>query len=363
MKTISCYISFLWWRFLVVTVAVGIVSAFPAVQLSAADAEASETPDEFPAVPLVDDSDPRYGAVNLDPWGKHILYFMFDGNREEGYNRMYAWVPGGREYSSPEPLRVDANNNFRTISWRSEKDDEIATTDYTFSSWRSTGTHGSRTSVDYITGETQVRSAQPYTNINIRFTLDYMRDRSPRGGANLLQMRIPAPPRGHSISLSTNFAVVRPQAVWENVDFYWHVERRHVTDDKQRAQLNISGRAQLGTHSHNRGITLGSVPEGFFDLDVRVAPYMKDPIFQETIPAYELVNDGLIIEVPYGWYTISYHSETHPWLGGRELSRSSRLRPLGPRRPASTPLRDDASPASRLRGPPPPLLRGPGGGN
>ncbi len=359
MMKISCNGAFLWRRFLGVAFAACMVSEFPAVKLSAADTEASATPDEFPAVTLVENSDPRYGAVNLDPWGKHILYFMFDGNSETGYNRMYAWVPGGREYSSPEPLRVDANNNFRTISWRSEKDDEIATTDYTFSSWRSTGTHGSRTSIDYITGETQVRSARPYTNINIRFTLDYMRDRSPRGDANLLQMRIPVPSRGHSISLSTNFAVVRPQAVWENVDFYWDVERRHVPDDQHRARLNISGQAQLGTHSHNRGITLVSVPAGFFDLDIRVAPYMKDPIFQETIPVYELVNEGLVVEVPYGWYTISYRSETHPWLGARELSRSSRLRPLGPRHPASAPLRDDdTSPASRLRGPPPSQLRG-----
>lgn len=325
--------------------------------LRAGDNQGAEGPGEFPSVALEEDSTPRYGAFYLDPWYENILYVLFDGNRETGYRRMYAWIPGSRDYAHPVPFRVDADNNFRTISWRAERDHEIATTDYTFRSWRSTGTHGERTDIDYVTGETQVRAARPFTNINIRYTLDYMRDRAPRGGENRLQLRIPDPPRGHSIHLATNFADVHPRAAWEQVDFYWDVERRY-TPNEDKAQLHLKGRAQLGTHSHNRGITLGAVPRGFFDLEVAIAPYMKDPVFQETVPAVELVNEGLIIDLPFGWYTISYRGETHSWLGGRELSRTSRLRPLGPRRPASAPLREDTSPASRLRGPPPSQLRG-----
>ena len=148
----------------------------------AGDDQAGEGPEEFPSVTLEEDSTPRFGAFYLDPWHEDILYVLFDGNRETGYRRMYAWIPGSRDYDDPVPLSVDADNRFRTISWRAEKDDEIATTDYAFRSWRSTGTHGERTHIDYVTGETQVRAARPFTNINIRYTLDYMRDRAPRGG-------------------------------------------------------------------------------------------------------------------------------------------------------------------------------------
>ncbi len=348
---------FLWMRCFLVTVVVAVFTAIPVQSVRADDEEDAERPDEFPSVPLTEDSAPRYAAVYLDPWREDILYVMFDGNRAQGYQRMYAWIPGSRDYANPEPLRVDADHNFRTISWQSEKDGEIASTAYTFRSWRTTGTHRPGTRIDYITGEREVRADRPFTNINIMLTLDYMRDRSPRGGANRLQISIPSPPHGHTINLSTNLAGAKPQALWENVDFYWDVDRRHARGE-DRAQLYIQGRATLGRHRHARAIILRSVPDGFFDLDIRIAPYMRSPIFQEIVPAYELVHEGMVVDVPFGWYTISYSVETHPWLGARKLERSTDLRPLGPYRPASAPLRDDASPASRLRGPPPSQLRG-----
>ncbi len=323
-------------------------------------------PEEFPSVTLVSDSVPRYGAVRLDPWGENVLYFLFDGNRERGYNRMYVWVPEGRQYARPTPMNVGPDYTFPTISWQTEKDDEVVETAYTFYSRRTVGTHGgrsARTSIDYETGKTVTRSAQssrPYTNISLRYNLIYSRDRSPRGGDNLLRVSIPAPgsaSSGSSISTSTNFASITPQAAWNNIHFRWSVDRQH-DGDHDNARLRISGRAQHGSSGSNqRQVTFDTIPKGFFDLNIRVSPYMKDPVFTKTIPVIDLIRDGIMVEVPFGWYTAAYNTETHPWIGGRKISQGTRLMALGRRQPASTSrVSQDRSPASQLRGPPPSQL-------
>ena len=317
-------------------------------------------PEAFPSVPMIDDSVPRYGAVRLDPWNQDVLYLLFDGNREQGYNRLYVWVPESREYDRPKPLNVRHDHTFPTISWRAEKDDEIVETEYIFSSRRSVGTRGgrsARTSIDYSTGETvtrSARSAQPYTNISLGHRLVYTRDRSPRGGENLLRVSIP----GSRISTSTNFASVSPRAIWNNIGFRWSVDRvDDVHDDN--ASLRITGRARHG----NDNVQFDAMPRAFFDINIRVSPYMQDPVFTKTIPVTDLMRDGLLVEIPFGWYRAAYNAKTHPWIGGRELSQGTSLMALGRRQPASTSAAArDRSPASQLRGPPPSQLRG-GPGN
>ncbi len=335
------------------------------------ETESRPAPEKFPSVTLVSDSVPRYGAVRLDPWGENVLYFLFDGNRERGYNRMYVWVPEGRQHARPTALNVGPDHTFPTISWRTEKNDEVVETAYTFYSRRSVGTHGgrsARTSIDYETGKTVTRSAQssrPYTNISLRYNLVYSRDRSPRGGDNHLRVSIPAPgsaSSGSSISTSTNFAAITPQAVWNNIHFRWSIDRQHDADH-DNARLRISGRAQHGSGSNQRQVTFDTIPKGFFDLNIRVSPYMKDPVFTKTIPVIDLIRDGIMVDVPFGWYTAAYDTETHPWIGGRKISQGTRLMALGRRQPASTSrVSQDRSPASQLRGPPPSQLRG-GPGN
>lgn len=330
-------------------------------------ADAKPMPEAFPRVDLVPNSVPQYGAVKLDPWGMNILYFVFDGNVENGYNRMYVWVPEGREYARPTALNARHEHTFPTITWRTEKDDEVAETAYTFRAIRQTGRTGgrdARTSIDYETGKTVTRSAvssRPYTNISFRYNLTYTRDRSPRGGPNLLRVNIPAPSHDHSrrsISLSTNFTEVIPQAAWNNIHFRWSVDRQYGAE-QNNAVLRFSGRPQHGSGSNRRHVSFDAIPQGFFDINLRISPYQKAPAFTKTIPMIDLANNGLTVDIPFGWYRAAYDAETHPWIGGRQVSQGTGLMALGRRQPASTSLvSGDRSPATQLRGPPPSQLRG-----
>lgn len=334
------------------------------------EAEAADQrpkPENFPTVPLVENSVPRYAAVRLDPWNKNVLYLMFDGNRRWGYNRLYVWVPEGRKYDTPTPLEVShSDNRFPTITWRTEKDNEVVETAYTFSSRRSVGVRSARsarsarttTSFDYATGKTvtrtrSARSARPargYTNISLGHNLVYTRDKSPLGGENLMRVSIP----GGSISTSTNFASVSPRVLWNNIGFRWSVDR---VDDgtSENALLNITGNIRRSDDT----IRFSAIPRSFFDINIRVSPYLQDPVFNKAIPVADLMRNGLQVEIPCGWYRAAYDAKTHPWIGGRDISGSMSLRSLGRSRPASSSAAArDRSPASRLRGPPPSQLRG-----
>lgn len=340
-------------------------TAEPDTDAVIAERKARPMPTAFPDVSTVADAVPRFAAVRLDPWAKNILYVMFDGNAEVGYNRMYAWVPEGQRYTQPTPFQIGGDNRFPAVTWTDTEGDEAVDVAYIFGSVRTTGVHGGGgggggTRVNYLTGEVTVTPPRspgpprPYTNISFSYSVDYKRDKSPRGGANLLQLRIPA-----NLNPPTNFVGLRPSALWNSVSFHWNIDRQTVTDI-DHAQLKFGGSVRVG----NRDVLVASMPTGFFDVEIRVSPYMKDPFVRETVPVQELARDGLFVSVPFGWYRASWSTTTHPWIGGRDLSgQTSGLMALSRSRPAvpgSTGGGGGGGATSALRGPPPSQLRGPG---
>ncbi len=312
-------------------------------------------PREFPSVALVAGSQPRYAAFQLDPWKRQTLYMLFDGNSEVGYNRLYVWSPGRGQYTRPAALSVGSDGRFPPIAWRETEGNEVAEVNYVFGSRRSTGITGTTgPRQDYQTGA--IIAAGPrraYTNISLTFSLDYVRDRSPQGGPNRLMLRIPGP-----INVATNFAEIRALSPWEAVYFRWSVARQ-AAGDADAARLAISG--NMYYHHEQNLVTIQAIPAGFFDMNITVSPYLKEPVFSQTVPMIDLVRDGLTLELSPTWYTAQWQSTVHAWLGGRNLSGQTGLMALGRDRPQTTVGAAGASPAPTvLRGPPPPLLRGPG---
>lgn len=328
-------------------------------------------PDAFPSVTLAGESIPRFAIFRADPWGKNNIYLLFDGEVTNGYNRMYVWVPEHRQFDRPTAMTANADGWFPEMRFEETHDGQRSEVTYRFRFTRQTQRHGgparsasTRTEFDYLTGQTRTISvpARPATPVRIvmtpvfSMTCNFMRDRSPLGGPNRLAVSL----SGHIGSVAKFEDLKGASAPWQNVRFNAAIQRDQHTNPHE-AILSIRGSVNYGGHGR---CVIQALPTGFMDVTVDVNPYMKQPLFSRVLDGMDLIRDGGEANVPFGWYTASWRVKLHPWLGGREYKGGNSLMSLSRSEAATTAAARGTlggdSPASRLRGPPPSQLRGPG---
>lgn len=351
--------------------------------------QAPAAPQAFPAAPLAAGSRPMYATFRADPWNQHVVYLMFDGEVTNGYNRLYVWIPDHAQYDRPQPLIAGANGVFPPIQFDASEGNERAHVAYRFqfsarprtlppqpSRDATPARTTSSTVFDYETGTSRTvtrtipaqpaQEAQPgrsWLEPAFAFTMNYTRDRQPFGGANRLALSVAG-----DISPVGKFEELRgATAPWNGIRYNLSIAR--IRDgDPQEVILRATGGVTYGEHAR---CTIETIPKGFMDVAVSVLPYLCDvhasaePAYRQTHNGFDILSNGLEFGVPFGWQRTAWKAELHPWIGGRSFTGGTRMSAMGRSAPATAGTRQGGlgsgdTPDSRLRGPPPSQLRGPG---
>lgn len=280
---------------------------FPALSMAA-------LPAAYPAVQLREDSSPRYAAVNLDPWGRNTAYLLFDGDQQNGYPRMYVWIPGDARYGTPVAMMAGQENRYPPLRLRVEGDaDEAAEVVWNLR-W---GYHhsGGGGGVNYYTGE-QVSARPRSRHARISYEVNYARERRNVRGSRLA-LTIPG-----TLSFASEWdGAPRPQVPWEAINISLSVNR--VLEQDQIA-LRMGSRFY---HQSNRIVVVETIPDAFFDVQLSVSPYLKPAIYREDVPFESLLRSGVRVPVEPRWYSIAWTCELHPWMGGH-TRRGSHFMPV-----------------------------------
>lgn len=283
------------------------------VWLGAESVYGQTQPEQFPDVELIEESQPRYAAISLDAWGQSTAYVLFDGNNEVGYGRVYVWVPGDAQFGTPVAFNAGQGNRYPPLRRRTDGEEgEVSELTWTLG-WGYHHTGG--THFNYTTGESVTR--QRGRSARFPYTLDYVRDRPATAGSRLhLTINGFLPVTGDWTEVR---AGSRP---WNAIRTMVNVTR-HI--DRDQIILRLTGRL---IHQNNRLVAVESLPEPFFEVNVSVSPYMKNPLYAEALRFRDLFHSGVEIRVEPRWYSINWDYQMHPWLGSA-TRRDSHFRSVG----------------------------------
>lgn len=262
---------------------------------------AEARPDKFPEVRLIAESSPRYAALSFDAWAETEVYLLFDGNLEQGYNRLYVWIPGDRQYGTPVALTAAADRTFAPLLRRVNGGEDEASEVVWNLRWGYGATGG--TGVSYLTGETVTREIRRHANFG--FNLNYIRERRSVRGQRL-EITIPG-------SLPTVTAwqdLPRGLAPWNALRVNVQVNQQPVSD-----QITLRLTARL-LHA-DRTCPVLSMPDPFFKINLSVAPYMQAALFETEQQFQDLLQTGASVTVDPRWYSIAWDYQLPEWLGAR----------------------------------------------
>lgn len=280
--------------------------------LAAGSVHGQTRPESFPAVELIDESQPRYASISLDVWGNSTAYVLFDGNDEVGYERIYVWSPGDAQFGTPVAFRVGEANRFPPLQRRTDGEEgEVSELVWNLG-WGYHHTGG--THFSYTTGETVERDRG--RSARFSYNLNYLRDRPATAGSRLhLTMS------GHLPATGDWTAVRDGSRPWNAIRTMVNVTR-HI--DRDKIILRLAGRLM---HQNHR-VAIEALPDQFFDVNVSVSPYMKDPLYSDVLSFHDLFHTGVEVILEPRWYSINWDYQLHSWLGGG-TRRDSHFRSVG----------------------------------
>lgn len=238
-------------------------------------------------MPLAADADPRYSVVAGDAWQGKTTYLLFDGNTQQGYRRLYVWVPGDKGYETPKPVAAGENGVFPPIALVQQREGQSSAITWQFSArkqeWRR---GGDQTRFDYATGEKVVvegGAVESGVNTAFDYQVNYVRE---LGGSEKVDLVI----RG-GLPVAAEWGK-RPGAVapWDGIPFGTSVKRSATAEG---ARLTFS--PGLG------GATVRALPSSA-RVTIKVLPYLGEPIEEKSLPATEAFASGFSVDVPFGWY-------------------------------------------------------------
>lgn len=270
---------------------------------SAQEAKPEEV-EAFPEVELSEASSPRYGVIPIDVWHPaRVAYLLFDGNVNEGYKRMYVWIPGDRKYGRPVAMNANSDNQFRSLEFESRN--EIsgrggmqALVKYNFSYRRRTHS-GLHRYFDYAKGEWVERGSGKVTHSpRFDFLCDFMV--APRTGAAMTSGRAALDLGIYgSLGSSTTWEelpkVSRP---WEELRIYM---TRIATREGRRAVVRFQARLQYHSVDGWRNVDVRSLAEET-EISLVIRPYMEEPVFEGVLSFEEAFGEGKPVDLPFGWY-------------------------------------------------------------
>lgn len=266
----------------------------------AADADETGKPEGFPDVDLLGGSIPRYTAVVVDAWTKDVGYLMFDGNVEEGYPRVYIWVPGDMDYRRPVMKRVVGENEFSPFEFFSTGDGKQAVIEWQ-AKW-GIRTHGSYDRLDYKTGKMVHVERETTRTPAFFYRCNYMRAKGTVRTHTTKDFTL-------NIGIDGEFRTSEswedlPEAIapWEQLRFYMI---RQQTPEEKRGKVLFRGRLQFWSINQWRDIVIRAFPEDA-GATLSIRPYMEPPVYSNSFGVKEAFDTGVEVELPYGWYEYNW---------------------------------------------------------
>ena len=255
----------------------------------------------FPEVDFRDQSSPRFATLSIDPFTNRVVHLAFDGNVTDGYNKVWVWTPGERDYDPPKVFTSTSERNFKPISFESKQERKTALVQYALR-WaigRSGGTH---TSKNYVTGETTTRTTKVTTYPYFDYSCTYGRgEHAALRGPGQYPLHVVIPGRISVTGVQTNLPVA--YTPWQNLHFTMGLKPIHGAREEDRG-LIFTGNLW---HHHHSGwrVDVKSLPESAA-IKLAATPYLESPVYEEELTYEQAFDEGVRINLPYGWYGFTW---------------------------------------------------------
>lgn len=286
----------------------------------AAAAETPERPEKFPDVPLGAKSVPRYASVALDTEGTEVAYVLFDGNVEDGYDKMFVWVPDDDRYGKPKSIKSDDEKIYPPFGIKSSTSRALTKEEVTIAWSMRWYIHSGRHRVrNYRTGEMEERDVGNYPVFH--FNVDFER-KPPRMGiaAQEDSVNIDLGIRGYLKTSMTWTNCPNPVLPWKELDFYVTPEPAY---ERGKSFLRFKGRL---SYYYWWPCRIGQISDQT-EITLTVSPYLEDPVYSDKVNAADLFGEGVLVELPYGWYDCSWDIKD---VGLKVVPRDDRRRLVHP---------------------------------
>ncbi len=266
----------------------------PAILAFGADKATTERPQSFPKVATASGCVPYFAAIMLDVQTNQIGYVMFDGNVDDGYNRLWFWVPDDMNYRTPKMYRVNAESKtFGPIKFRPKHDQDDIDIVWSFRWYK----QGPYEHFDYVTGQT-IKMAANYPRF--WFSVDYAC--KPRSAGARTDARVDITIPGEiSASVWTNMPA--PLQPWHTLNYYMTVK---LLREKDNTLGHFDGRLCYG----DQLCVVRTMPRET-TCTLVVAPYMGTPVYSNSLTWSEALVTGVDLKLDYGWYDMYWNIVCH----------------------------------------------------
>jgi hypothetical protein len=257
-------------------------------------------PEAFPEVELESESEPAFHAFALDAWGNRTAYVLFDGNGKEGYSQIFVWVPEETGYDPPKRLTPNTEGDFPQFGLGKAQihEEERSTVVWRVRQryWKRGPSKRTVTQHDYVTGKTTTRtvSSKGGEGYDLSYAAGF--GYGPKGAMATVSRGLP---------LEVAFGNRLEPQPWEKIK---------APGGRPWSSLSLEIRTKnTGPVDRDSG-TLSFSTDGFYHCKVAsfppdvqygftIRPYLEPPAYSNSIPIGDFLEQGLSVELPYGWYT------------------------------------------------------------
>ncbi len=261
-------------------------------------------PDAFPSVSVTPGATVRYGMLPLDTWTGKVAYLLVEGDSTNGYSRVFAWIPNDSRFGRPQefkPRPSETHPNswiFGEIENRDAFEEEKLIVRYILSTSRQSRGAGSQQVFDYVTGKTVTRTwgAATWHVIGYRVNMEYA------WGKDVVGAR-----EGNYPLALAHQTELRLYDTWEKVPvsalglLAATVQGRHQLFETRDSE---KGRLVCQFSGYRHGVSVIRAPSDG-RVTLKITPYMRESIWEETRTLGEFQQKPFEAEIPYSWYTLS----------------------------------------------------------
>ena len=286
-------------------------------------AQTPARPEAYPDVPLGSKSVPHYTAVALDTEGTRVGYVLFDGNVDEGYGKMFVWVPGDPRYDKPKGFKSDDQREYPAFGVSSSttlaRDKEDVAIDWTMRWYIDSG---KRTDRDYARGEMVARDVGRHPVF--RFTADFKRTpkrtvvATAAASPEMMSIDIGIPGYIRTSTVWTNCP--DPVLPWKNLEFYVTPEPLY-----ERGKIFMQFKGRLSYH-YWWPCRIGQISDKT-EITLVVKPYLEPAVYSNKVNSMKLLGPGVLVELNPGWYDCDWNIKD---VGLKIESREDRRKQVYP---------------------------------